>query len=227
MPLSTDSQNSDEPLLSQHCANLELGEKTPEPQPRNLLSELWRLSDNTKRAILTGVFLIVLAIAAITTVSPIVLSTSTPEFYTNRCGYDADSAKAAGCVFDLINYAWQPQECFDEEVFNARMKHSMKKGPFKFYLDKNGTQSIPQDIELLSRTPIVYAEHRYHMEHCLYTWELLHHAVKKNRPIVEFFGEYTHTQHCIGYLAAGGEVPDWEVVNTHVKIWYNPCVMIQ
>ena len=32
------------------------------------------------------------------------------------CGHSAEEAKAAGCVFDIMNVAWMPWECYDQKL---------------------------------------------------------------------------------------------------------------
>ncbi|OCL05570.1 hypothetical protein AOQ84DRAFT_267189, partial [Glonium stellatum] len=113
------------------------------------------------------------------------------------CGNTTETAIANGCIFDIMNYAWTPQICYDQEVIDE----SLPTTPWKWYRDHNHTDEIPQDINILSQTSPVYTEHSYHMNHCLYTWRLLSRALfEKNRLIVSFISAANYTDHCVELL---------------------------
>ncbi|KAH6675053.1 hypothetical protein B0J14DRAFT_27465 [Halenospora varia] len=117
------------------------------------------------------------------------------------CGTTPAEAKAQGCIFDRINYGWTPPACLDTELEDSTYREAMKRGgEWRWYLDSNTTQEIPQDWEDLSKQTHVWTEHRYHVLHCLYTWKILHRAAMRDSVIYAFVGNYGHTTHCSDML---------------------------
>jgi hypothetical protein len=221
MPRSSNSEESDQQiLLSQESVELGFGEKMPRYMASPSRFRQFISSCNTKRLVVSVIIVVTVGILTFTALTP--RSKYSPNIFTNHCGSTAEEAIDLGCKFDVLNYSWQPPECFDEEIYNRYWEKSQEHGPLKWYADSNFTKELPQNLELLMHTPYVWSEHRFHVVHCMYTWELMHHALTLNKPVVEFVSLFNHTMHC------GDTVldEDWKVQNTSIKASHNRCVML-
>ncbi|KAF2404530.1 hypothetical protein EJ06DRAFT_526608 [Trichodelitschia bisporula] len=137
-----------------------------------------------------------------------------------HCGSTPAEARALGCVFDVMSFAWTPPACYDQSVSAAVIE---AQGPWVFYLDHNATQPIPDSLEALSSEVVVWTEHSYHVAHCLYAWERIHRAylsVEKLLPAE--VGNVNHTLHCVGLL--NGEQSEKKTVNAIAYMVFDSCV---
>lgn len=89
-----------------------------------------------------------------------------------HCGSTPSEARALGCQFDVMSFAWTPPACFDAAL-SAHVQATT--GPWIFYLDHNATQPIPSH-DRLTNEMVVWTEHSYHASHCNYAWERIHRA---------------------------------------------------
>ncbi|KAG8404822.1 hypothetical protein J3459_016636 [Metarhizium acridum] len=135
---------------------------------------------------------------------------------------DVASPYPLGRKFDAINYSWQPPERFHEEVYKRYWDLTRAQGALKWYADSRFTKELPQDIELLMHTPHVWSEHRLHVVHCLYDWELMHYALSMNKPVPEFISRLNHTMHCVDTALD----QNYRVKDTVIKASHNRCVML-
>lgn len=195
-----------------------------------------RLPANTASSSRFGQFIssckarpLVVSVTTIVTISFLLFTTlaarrkNSSDIYINHCGSTPDEALALGCKFDVLNYSWQPAECFDEEIYNKYWEKSQEHGPLKWYADSSFTKELPQDIELLMHTPFVWVEHRFHVMHCMYTWELMHHGLILNKPVAEWVSNFSHTMHCTHTVLE----ENWKVKDTSVKASHNTCLMLK
>lgn len=67
------------------------------------------------------------------------------------CGNSVAEAKAAGCHFDNIAFAWVPERCWDEDL--SKSYRDMK---FEFYLGPNRTEPISQEEAYTGEYPHLY-----------------------------------------------------------------------
>lgn len=138
---------------------------------------------------------------------------------TPGCGNNPSEAKANGCIFDVMNYAWTRPECYDE----GASKEALSRGPWKWYLDANATQPLEgQDLERLAFETEVWTEHSYHVAHCLYSLKLVHRAGMSGQWMLKEVGSWNHTLHCDDLLMKTGT--EGALVNTWVRTLYQPCV---
>lgn len=183
--------------------------------PQSLLS---RNATRILAALVTGAIIL-----ALTVTTFLHLHLKYPyDVLNNHCGSTPEEALALGCKFDVLNYSWQPPECFDEEIYSRYWEKAQKQGPLKWYADSGFTQELPQDLELFKHTPYVWTEHRFHVVHCMYGWELMHHALTLDKPVVEFVSQLNHTMHC----ADTALDEDLEGRFTSIKASYNRCVLL-
>ena len=221
MSRSSNSEESDrETLLPQDSVELGLGEKRLQDLASPSCFRQFISSCNTKRLVIS--IIIVVTIGALTFATLVSPAKPSSNVSNNHCGSTADEAIALGCKFDVINYSWQPPECFDEDIHNRYWRKSQEEGQLKLYADSNFTMELPQDLELLMRTPKVWSEHRFHIVHCMYTWELMHHALTLNKPVVEFVSLFNHTMHCTDTALE----EDHKVQDTIIQASHNRCVML-
>ena len=137
------------------------------------------------------------------------------------CGSSPAEAKAMGCVFDVMSFAWTPPQCYDHETSQMYLNRN---GPWIFYLDHNATQ--PLEFDSLSDHEIVWTEHSYHIVHCLYAWERGHMAMNmgKGTLIPGEMGSINHTRHCVDLLDDVGEAAaPAKKVNAIAYLVYDSC----
>lgn len=221
MPHSSSEDSDQQSLLSRDSIDVGCAEKDPQHLGS---SSSFRQSVPTRSA--TRILAAVAAAAIILVVTIMTFtrlrSRSPPEFLDKHCGSTPDEALALGCKFDVLNYSWQPPECFDEGVYNRYWEKAQEHGPLRWYADSSFTRELPQDLELFERTPYVWTEHRFHVVHCMYGWELMHHALTLDKPVVEFISRFNHTMHC----ADTALDEDLEGHLTSIKASYNRCVLL-
>lgn len=144
---------------------------------------------------------------------------STAELQNMHCGSTPAEARALGCKFDVMSFAWTPPSCYDH-TFSQAFLH--EKGPWIFYLDHNATQ--PLAFDSLSNYDIVWTEHSYHVVHCLYAWERIHQAyLKQDLLLPKEMGSINHTEHCIGLLEDVEGAPA-KKVNAIAYLVFDGCI---
>ncbi|KAK4063429.1 uncharacterized protein Triagg1_9449 [Trichoderma aggressivum f. europaeum] len=143
---------------------------------------------------------------------------------SGRCGTNATEAIARGCVFDYMNFSWQPPECYDPELDAKHSAMMRKDGPIKWWADVNLTQPLPDDADVLKMYTEVWSERRFHYKHCMYSWEILHLSYDDGRPIPDLM-THEHSLHCAMVLdRAIREDDGTELLLEHAATWYSACV---
>jgi hypothetical protein len=146
-----------------------------------------------------------------------------------HCGSTPAEARALGCIFDVMSFAWTPPACYDHAFSQEFLARN---GPWIFYLDHNATMPLPFDT--LSDYEIVWTEHSYHVVHCLYAWERIHQAylgptatedMGKRKLLPREMGSINHTEHCIGLVEdVAQKGVDGKIVNAIAYLVYDGCV---
>lgn len=214
-------EDGEQDLLFQDPIELSFREKIPQSTALPCLFYDFTSFCNTRRLVISMV--ITFITVGILTVSIFILhSRSLSNILTNHCGSATEEAIALGCKFDAINFSWQPAECFDEEIYNRYWKKSQEQGVLRFYADSNFTKELPQDPQLLMHIPNVWSDHPLHVLHCMYSWELMHHALTLNKPVVEFVSFFNHTMHCSDTALD----ENWRVHDTSIRASHNRCIML-
>lgn len=111
-----------------------------------------------------------------------------------QCGASWQEARALGCHFDVMASRWYSDECFDGGVLETMLAEPQVN--ITWYADREHTAVVPREKVLAGEFEKVYPDGMYHIQHCLYLWRRLHHAVVKNKPIDEDLLAYGHTMHC-------------------------------
>ncbi|KAH7418523.1 hypothetical protein BKA64DRAFT_613703 [Cadophora sp. MPI-SDFR-AT-0126] len=136
------------------------------------------------------------------------------------CGSNPDEAKSKGCVWDLMNFAWTHPLCYNRAESEDWIETY---GPWKWYLDSNATQPVAD--EDLPYTDAVYTEYGYHVEHCLYSLNLLILAATSGHLIADETSPLAHTHHCSRSLVHPDYVP-YEQISTKIYLLYMRCMTL-
>ena len=109
----------------------------------------------------------------------------------SSCGDSLETARARGCSFDLISFAWQTQECYDADLVSEFASWNN----WTFYADDKFTIPVSQEIARQGdRTPL-FVKWDYHIVHCTFMWRQMHRAYERGW-IDNHLGNYNHTLHC-------------------------------
>ncbi|KAI0025856.1 hypothetical protein F4780DRAFT_233096 [Xylariomycetidae sp. FL0641] len=145
------------------------------------------------------------------------------------CGGAPGHARAVGCRFDVMTYAWQAPGCYDGELvdeFLAQPEEDAGAGGWHWYADVNRTVEVPRDEVLLGQHAALFVTSAYHRAHCAFMWKKLHRAIGRRRLVDSYIGNYAHTAHCADMLLGRGVeagVVDADVVNTRAHMKYPRC----
>ncbi|KAH0555745.1 hypothetical protein GP486_006308 [Trichoglossum hirsutum] len=136
------------------------------------------------------------------------------------CGKTPAEAKAKGCVFDIMNYAWTPPACYEKDLADE----ALLRGPWPWFLDRNATLPLPQDPAVLGDEPLVWTTYDYHAEHCLYAAKLVHRAALRGAGgfLLQEVEEWGHTEHCHGIVAH--RVGELREINTRISPNWDLCI---
>lgn len=124
------------------------------------------------------------------------------------CGETFEDAKAAGCIFDVMTFAWTPPACLDEQVHRdvisaeSELAETHGAGIYPWWRDYNRTEPLEQLPEVLSDTERPWTDNHYHRAHCLYLWRIMHRATtrvingEKEVYVYSKAAEWEHVIHC-------------------------------
>lgn len=150
----------------------------------------------------------------------IVLYSQLPQqpFWTS-CGNTSKSARARGCSFDLISFAWQTPECYDSSLVSEFITWDN----WTFSTELHGNQTIPLETALQGEQSLFVTWH-YHMVHCTFMWRQMHRAFE-NGWIDIHLRAYNHTLHCQKMLLETRFTDD--IVNTNATVIYPACERVR
>lgn len=118
---------------------------------------------------------------------------------SNDCGTTWQEASKAGCVWDLLRFAWTPAKCHNSTA-HAR---AVATGPWPWYKDPEGKH--PLHISDLQYQTKAYTNWKYHLDHCRYTFQLAHTAQAVRGWVPGDVALFDHSTHC-GILLADESV---------------------
>ncbi|QSZ35103.1 hypothetical protein DSL72_007967 [Monilinia vaccinii-corymbosi] len=133
------------------------------------------------------------------------------------CGLDSDTAKANGCVFDLLTMAWLHPECYDEELSREFLEVASE----PFFYDKEATKPLKDYKELSEVKVLVWTSRKYHIYHCSYGWRYQHRALLRGGVIESGLAGYHHTEHCTDQLM--NQTAAFETIMTRITIDFPDC----
>lgn len=143
-----------------------------------------------------------------------------PKAQTHRwtsCGTTPSEARARNCRFDILSFAWQTPECYDDELMTA----FLQRHPWQFYLHPNRTDEVVSLEVALQGEQTLYVDWEYHVAHCTFMWRQMHRAYRLRGFVDSHLDAYKHTLHCQGVLLEKG-VPGG-VVNVVAAVKYPEC----
>jgi hypothetical protein len=162
-----------------------------EPPPKPLQYDKTRL--------IWPVFGLFLFLTIATTVILALLSRSHRPTWES-CGSDPATARARGCTFDLISFAWQTPECYDASLVADFADWET----WTYYTEEGGERSnttVAQEVVLLGEQNMWITWH-FHLVHCTFIWRQMHRAFERGW-IDSHADNYNHTKHCQKALLRG------------------------
>lgn len=139
----------------------------------------------------------------------------------NDCGGNPDEARRRQCQFDILSFAWQTTECYDNETAESFKRH---RGSWSYFADPFGQLPVDEEVVLQgNRTFFVTTE--YHFVHCTYMWRQLHRAYSVLGFIDEHLNNWNHTLHCQEMLLNSTSL-EMEDVSTVGRIIYPTCIAL-
>lgn len=119
-----------------------------------------------------------------------------------ECGSDVREARAAGCEFDPVSFAWLPERCLDREL-----SAELAKTNWTLHADRAGT--VPKsDMAFAANDSTTYITNANHVMHCVFAWKRLHRMILAGKSYHSGLS-YGHTLHCSKIiLEAIGRPPD-------------------
>jgi hypothetical protein len=116
-----------------------------------------------------------------------------------HCGNSSAEAQSRGCVLDLIDRAWIPPECHDDQL----MDEFLHIQDWHWYADAEQRQEIPREVIEQGGGPSpVFVSNDYHWHHCAYMWRKMHRSIHHGKPMDNHLNSYGHTIHCSNDLLA-------------------------
>ncbi|KAL0930016.1 uncharacterized protein CTRU02_214836 [Colletotrichum truncatum] len=124
------------------------------------------------------------------------------------CGHDTASARAAGCVYDIMMVGWSAPQCFNPFVSADSLSNSSTladvrgAGSFTFSVTPDFTQIVRQDVGEITKHEYLYANWEFHKAHCAYVWRVLANALERKRRgelnvyVYMAATMYEHSVHC-------------------------------
>lgn len=124
------------------------------------------------------------------------------------CGSSFEEAEAAGCIFDIMTFAWTPPACLDEEVHAdvisdlSELAPTRGAGTWPWWRWENRTEPLEQTTEVLRLYDDIWTDTIYHRAHCLYLWRIMHRAAgrviegEKEVYVYSKAAQWEHVIHC-------------------------------
>ncbi len=124
----------------------------------------------------------------------------------SQCGNSTAEARALGCTFDLLAFAWWPAACLEDHAelshtFDDWISSPERQRPWPFYYDPEGTRPVATLDELSEAVGVdIWTTPEYHVGHCSLWWRLVHLSAEGRIAANLWAGEYHHTLHCSNML---------------------------
>ncbi|KAK6216848.1 hypothetical protein QIS74_06962 [Colletotrichum tabaci] len=103
------------------------------------------------------------------------------------CGHDTVSARAAGCVYDIMMVGWTAPNCVDPYVLSDSLSNTSElagikgAGHFTFSVTQDFTEIVQQDVDSITQHDWLYANWEFHKAHCAYVWRVLANSLERKR----------------------------------------------
>lgn len=112
------------------------------------------------------------------------------------CGQSPEDAVEAGCVFDLMSFAWIYPVCVDEELTTEFLKLK----DWAWWTDADGSEEVAQDEVALGRHKEIFVTWEYQLQQCVYLWKKIQRAAADRDQLDTFTLDPDHTAQCIEML---------------------------
>ena len=137
------------------------------------------------------------------------------------CGSSPNEARGRGCKFDILSFAWQTPDCYDEELLEEFVRNEGQL--LRFFRDEEGTDEVPYETARLGNETLLVTQ-QYHTVHCTYLWRQLHRAYAVRKHIDSHLSDYNHTLHCQDVLRERDG--PFDAVTTIAFLLYPTCITI-
>lgn len=135
------------------------------------------------------------------------------------CGSTPDHARAQNCSFDIISFAWQRPQCYDETLITEFLAWSN----WTYFSDPS--LSIPvHEQQARQGDKDLFVDWQYHTVHCTFMWRRMHRSLETGW-IDGHLSNYSHTLHCQNVLLLD-EVASTRYV-TLARVNYPECHPIE
>ncbi|KAH7061592.1 hypothetical protein B0J12DRAFT_565056 [Macrophomina phaseolina] len=133
---------------------------------------------------------------------------------SRRCGKTAAEARARGCHFSPVSFAWLPEECMDREL-----DEEFRNLNWTLYSDVNKTRIKTED-EFADDLTDTFLTNENHVLHCVYSWKRMHRAIIAGKTLHTGLS-YHHTEHCGMVMSTRWEDP--KAIITRALVIYPGC----
>lgn len=117
------------------------------------------------------------------------------------CGQSAQEAQLNKSRFDVIHYAWVPQDCFDQEYFDTYQPFQ----EFNWYADPHLRTKLPQDAVTSGKLEVIYTTVAFHLYRCRYSWHRMLRYAKYGISADNQTMSIDHAKDCASSLLKGRE----------------------
>ncbi|RDI81048.1 hypothetical protein Vi05172_g9016 [Venturia inaequalis] len=162
------------------------------------------------------VFYLLAAVILSSIATLLLLTTTFPlskRAQVRQCGASSSEAKAKGCKFDPVTFAWLPEKCHDHELADE-----WREGQFKIYADPHGN-ATKTEAEFGDDLSPAYITNSVHIQHCSFSWRMMHRAFLSGKTPHAGLS-YAHTKHCSSIIVKQGE---GNIIETGAKVTYPAC----
>ncbi|OAP64503.1 hypothetical protein AYL99_00475 [Fonsecaea erecta] len=128
------------------------------------------------------------------------------------CGNSSAEARALGCRFNQLTWAWLPPNCpmYANDQF-------VEEEEWVYWEDLDQTKPVGDDVwaEVLDGDRKIFAEMREHATHCVYFLLQLSQVVRDGTPYYDKMVDYEHHEHCANkLLGLLKKLPEWHELDT-------------
>ncbi|EOA81815.1 uncharacterized protein SETTUDRAFT_97260 [Exserohilum turcica Et28A] len=135
--------------------------------------------------------------------------------WTN-CGSSPTEARKRGCKFDILSFAWQLPECYDDKI----MEDFLAEKEWEFFKFPNKTSPVTKETALTGEHTL-FVTTEYHRVHCMYMWRQMHRAFTVRKYIDSHLNDWHHTLHCHKVML-GEQLPP-ESIGAAGQVKYPEC----
>lgn len=139
--------------------------------------------------------------------------------HAKSCGSSAEEARTLSCRFDVIRFAWVPDDCHDGSLSNEFLEEHN----WRWWRDTEHQAEVPiSEVQLGEQS--FFTTWEYHLVHCIYSLKLMHRALLHGRPVDNVTASYEHTEHCQRMFL--NRTRDAQEVNSIALLKFLPCKVI-